>query len=58
MEMSPSEIMDLLQQRGTLRRLVQEAFDDGSQPVAGWRLRAEIVLAKNNFAEYEMPETK
>jgi hypothetical protein len=46
--------MDLLQQRGSLRRLVREAL-----PVmrtignADWCDRAEKLLSFNNWAEYE-----
>jgi hypothetical protein len=51
---SPNETMDLLQQRGSLRRLVREAL-----PVmrtignADWCDRAEKLLSFNNWAEYE-----
>lgn len=48
-----SETMDLLQQRGSLRRLVKEALPK-MRGNADWVRRAEKLLAMSNWAEYEV----
>jgi hypothetical protein len=48
----PHEVMDLLEQRGSLRRLVREALAHMREPE--WKRRAEELLAMTNWQEYEV----
>lgn len=52
--LAPSETMDLLQQRGSLRRLVREAMAGSGPHIPDWKRRAERLLAMKNWAEYEV----